>query len=116
MLNSSIMSSSSSSSSSFSFKAANTSFLQIPLNESLDMCMKTVGPAIARVYFVDSGAEVRVPLNFTIYDDTNQVPVVPVRFGSFVLHWADNYTIKYNNVVICSLVTHRQWDITLPTK
>lgn len=102
--------------STFSFQEEET-ILQTSLDSTTTMRIAKSGPSIARVYFVDSHThrEVPIPIDLTIYDDTNHVIVSKLySTESFVLHWGDNYTIEYDNEVIMEFVTQRQWTVTSP--
>lgn len=103
------------STSTFSFQEE--TILQTSLNSTTNMRIAKVGPAIARVYFVDSHThrEVPIPIDLSIYDDTNHVIVSKLySTESFALHCGDNYTIEYANEVIMEFVTQRQWSVTSP--
>lgn len=99
----------------FSFQEE--TLIQSPLSDTINMRIAKIGPAIARVYFVDprTHRELPIPDNFTIYDDSNSA-VVPNLYStdSFALYWGDNYTIEYDQDVILVLVTHRQWNVEFP--
>ena len=101
--------------STFSFQEE--TILQTSLDSTTNIRIAKVGPAIARVYFVDSRThkEVPIPSDLVIHDDTNHVIVSKLHSTeSFALHWGDNYTIEYDNELIFEFVTQRQWTVTSP--
>lgn len=100
-----------------SFSFHEETLIQTPLNDTINMRIVKTGPAIARVYFVDSRThrDLPIPEDFTIYDDTNDVIVSNLySTDSFALYWGDNYTIEYNRDIVLVLATHRQWNVAFP--
>jgi hypothetical protein len=100
---------------SFSFR--NDKILQTQLGDGVFLRTERVGPAVARVFFVDEGfAETQVPNNFRIVDhsnnDTNALQF-PGR-EEFFLGWADNYSMFLGDVLIFKLINQRQWAIQGP--
>jgi hypothetical protein len=87
--------------------------------ESIKLRMERLGPAVARVFFVNDGyVEVEVPDGFTITDHTNgDITVVkPVGREEYFLGWADNYTMKLNGIVVMRLTNQRQWAVQGPVE
>ena len=99
----------------FSFR--NDNICETTLDDGIVLRIERVGPAIARVYFVDdSFAKISIPNGLVIRDITNNVPVAPpaadVQF--FVLAWSDTYSIIFNGELITELATQRQWSLRGP--
>ena len=99
----------------FSFR--NDNICETTLDDGIVLRIERIGPAIARVYFVDdSFSEISIPNGLVIRDITNNVPVAPptadVQF--FVLAWSDTYSIIFNGELITELATQRQWSLRGP--
>ena len=99
----------------FSFR--NDNICETTLDDGIVLRIERIGPAIARVYFVDdSFSEISIPNGLVIRDITNNVPVAPptadVQF--FVLAWSDTYSIIFNGELITELATQRQWSLRAP--
>ncbi|KAJ3082956.1 hypothetical protein HK102_001366 [Quaeritorhiza haematococci] len=88
------------------------------LNPDLRVRIEKVGPAIARVYFLDNtNVEVGIPHGFAIFDRTNNVPIQPVIPGVtnfFIIAWTDSYDISFNNQPLLALDSQRQWEVRGP--
>ena len=76
----------------------NDRILQTHFSDNINLQLKRIGKAVARVFFVDVGyAEVPVPVGFIITDRTNGV----VKFHGreeYYLGWGDNYSFLFNIV------------------
>ena len=99
----------------FSFR--NDNICETTLDDGIVLRIERVGPAIARVYFVDdSFCEIPIPNGLVIRDITNNVPVAPPAAGVqfFVLAWSDTYSIIFNGELITELATQRQWSLRGP--
>ena len=96
----------------FSFRYDDVHMTEIA--DGINLSMQRIGPAVARVYFIDdTNAEVDIPVGIYVHDNTNDVVVNAVG-KSFYLGWTDNYTIRFENVVVIDLLNHRQWAICAP--
>ena len=98
----------------FSFR--NDNIRETPLADGVTLRIEKIGPAIAKVYFVDNAfTEIPIPQGLQIHDVSNNVAVLPVRqLQFFVLAWTDNYNIIFNGDIIIELATHRQWSLRGP--
>ncbi len=100
---------------SFSFR--NDRILQTQVGDGVNLRMERLGPAVARVFFVNEGfVEVKVPDGFSITDHSNgDIDVIkPHGREEYFIGWADNYSMKLNGVVVIKLINQRQWDIQGP--
>lgn len=99
---------------SFSFK--NENITQITLEDGVILQIAKLGPAVARVYFVDeTQVEIPIPAHFLICDLSNGVGVNPIPgLNFFVLAWGDSYHILYRDQTVLSLRTQRQWSLAGP--
>lgn len=65
--------------------------------------------SVCRVSVVgDNNAEIALPEDIRVRDNTNQVDVAPFQNG-FLLAWSDEYTIFFRNVEGLSVCGQRQW-------
>ena len=94
---------------SFSFR--NDSIRQTRIEDGIFFRLESLGPAIAKAYFVDdSSAEVPIPRGFLVNDVTNHVVINPVPvLQFFVLSWSDAYDITYEGHTVLDARTQRQW-------
>jgi hypothetical protein len=97
-----------------SFSFINDKILQTHVGDGVQLRMERLGPAVARVFFVNEGfMEVKVPDGFAITDHSNgDIDVVkPVGREEYFLGWTDNYSMKLNGIVVMKLINQRQWAI-----
>ena len=79
--------------------------------------MERIGPAVAKVYFVnDAQADIAVPAGFRIVDHSNgDIAVVKiVGREEYVLGWTDNYSMFMDEILVVKLINQRQWALQGP--
>lgn len=100
-----------------SFSFGNDRILQTEVGDGVKLRVERLGPAVARVFFLNEGfVEVEVPVGFSITDHSNgDIDVVKPRGREeYFLGWTDNYSMKLNGVVVVKLINQRQWAIQGP--
>jgi hypothetical protein len=86
--------------------------LEFPVAEKVFGRLETVGPSIARLYFVQDNAEIDIPDGIQVYDETNAVWVKKLcNTQDFVLGWTDNYSVRYQGKTIMNLINKRVWSV-----
>ncbi|KAJ3082081.1 hypothetical protein HK102_001928 [Quaeritorhiza haematococci] len=97
----------------FSFR--NDNIAETRLTETIRVPIEKCRPAIARVYFVNNASvEIPIPEGFQVYDRTNKVqiePVVPGVTQFYVIAWSDGYEFTFEDQLVLSLNTQRQWAV-----
>jgi hypothetical protein len=95
----------------FSFR--NENIRETQLSDGTILRIVKVGPAIARVYFVDDNSvEVPIPEGLVVHDVVNNVLIDPIpNTMFFILAWMDSYTISFNDELVVELTTQRQWSL-----
>ena len=88
--------------------------LETDVADGVKLSMQRVGPAVARVSFVNAHyAEVEIPDGIRVHDNTNNVPVAP-HGKNFFLCWTDDYTVRLGDAVVIDISNQRQWRIQGP--
>lgn len=94
----------------FSFKN-NSQIMEFPVGDNVLARIESAGPSIARLYFVQNQAEIKIPEGIRVYDNTNKVKVDPVSRQEFAMCWTDDYSIIYKDEVLLQLNNKRVWSV-----
>ena len=95
----------------FSFQN-HSQIMVFPVEDNVLATIESIGPSLARLYFVQNEAEIKIPLKIQVYDKTNNVRVDPLRNREdFVLCWTDDYSIYKNKEILLQLSNKRVWSV-----
>jgi hypothetical protein len=101
------------------FSFTNDKILHTQIGDGIYLRIERIGPAVARVFFINEGyVEVEVPNGFTIIDHSNGDIDVAKLHGrnEYFIGWTDNYSMKLNDIVIVNLINLRQWAVQGPAQ
>lgn len=94
--------------------------MEFPVGDDIMARLETASPSVARLYFVREQAEVAIPSDVEVFDETNKLQVYPFLAYKqhYLLSWSDDYSIYRDDTLLVSLTQKRSWsvygDSTLP--
>jgi predicted 2-oxoglutarate/Fe(II)-dependent dioxygenase YbiX len=95
------------------FEYKKNEVFQTIVDTNIQVVLKRMNNGSAILFFTDtSGNPIDVPTGLVVYDNTHETIERKIpQTQTYVLGWADEYTIKYCGNVVFRTASHRVWTI-----